>query len=216
MKILLPTHRCDPRQPPNQSLERPALRRCAAASILITVLSTEPQPRSQSGRSLCLVRRHSRPMMKHFWRVLNTALLIFCAWTGYWTVAPERVNDRGFIRSDIPVGPDYPPITFSCLAIFLMLGIFSFVTFRRACRKGSSFRWPGWDRNPFRELSDPIQALVIPLIALLTGTVVATLRFLFGPTLGAGAIIFLWSWDIGIVVGALIAYAIYRPRIVIA
>ena len=152
--------------------------------------------------------------MKYVWRTLNTALVIFCAWSGYWAVAPERVNDSGFIRSVVPVGPGYPPISFSCLVIFIMFGIYSFVTFRRACRTGSSFRLPSWDRNPFRELSDPLQALVIPLIALLAGTVAATLRFLFGSSLGLGAILFLWAWDIGLLLGALIAYVIYRPRIV--
>ena len=153
--------------------------------------------------------------MKHFWRVVNTALIGFCAWSGYWAVAPERLQDRGFIRSVVPVGPGYPPIGFSCLVVALMFGIFSFLTFRRACRQGSTFRSPSWDRNPFRELADPLQALVISLVALLAGTVAATLRFLFGPTLGLGAIIFLWSWDLSILVGALIGYAIYRPRIVV-
>jgi hypothetical protein len=153
--------------------------------------------------------------MKYFWRVVNVALVAFCGWSGYWAVAPERADDRGFIRSGVPIGPGYPPITFSCLVTFLMFGIYSFVTFRRACAKGSTFRFSSWDRNPFRELGDPLQALVVPLIALLTGTVAATLRFLFGSTLGLGAILFLWSWDVGILVGALIAYALDRPRIII-
>src|SRR5918996_4194509 len=126
--------------------------------------------------------------MKHFWRAVNTALVVFCGWSGYWAVARERLDDRGFIRSVVPVGPGYPPISFSCRVIFLMLSIYSFLTFRRACRKGSSFRFPSWDRNPFRELGDPLQALVIPLIALLAGTLAATVRFLFGSTLGLGAI----------------------------
>jgi hypothetical protein len=153
--------------------------------------------------------------MKHLWRALNVSLVAFCAWSGYWAVAPERAYDRGFIRSVVPVGPDYPPITFSCLVIFLMFGIYSFVTFRRACHKGSSFRLPSWDRNPFRDVGDPLQALVIGLTALLAGTIAATLRFLFGSSLGLGAIVFLWSWDIGILLGALIAYLLYRPRIVV-
>jgi hypothetical protein len=96
-----------------------------------------------------------------------------------------------------------------------MLGIYSFVTFRRACHKGSRFRLPSWGRNPFRDVADPLQALVIGLIALLAGTVAATLRFVFGSTLGLGAILFLWSWDVGLLLGALLAYALYRPRIVI-
>ena len=154
--------------------------------------------------------------MKHLWRMLNLLLVVFGAWSGYWAVAPERLHDHGFIRSVVPVGPDYAPITFSTVVVSVMFGIYSFVTFRRACRKGSSFRWPSWDRNPFRELSDPLQALVIPLIALLAGTVAATLRFLFGATLGFGAIVFLWSWDISILLGAIVGYVLYRPRIVVA
>jgi hypothetical protein len=136
--------------------------------------------------------------MKYFWRAVNVSLIAFCAWSGYWAVAPERLHDRGFVQSVVPVGPGYPPISFSWLAIFLMMGIYSFVTFRRACRKGSNFRLPSWDRNPFRELGDPLQALVIPLIALLAGTLAATLRFLFGSSTGLGAILFLWSWDVGL------------------
>ena len=153
--------------------------------------------------------------MKHFWRALNTALITFCTWSGYWAVAPERLNDRGFIQSIVPIGQGYPPIGFSCLVVFLMFGIYSFLTYRPAWRQGGPFRLPSWDRNPFRVASDPLQALVITLIALGSGTVAATLRFLFGSTLGLGAILFLWSWDIGILVGALIAYALFRPRIVV-
>jgi hypothetical protein len=153
--------------------------------------------------------------MKYFWRALNISLAVFCAWSGYWAVAPERLHDRGFIRSVVPVGPDYAPIGVSSVVVFVMFGIYSFVTFRRAYRKGSSFRLPSLDRNPFRELGDPLQTLVIPLIALLTGTVAATLRFLFGSSLGLGAILFLWAWDIGLLFGALIAYVVYRPRIVV-
>ena len=153
--------------------------------------------------------------MKQFWRVLNISLVVFCAWSGYWGVAPERLHNRGFIGSGVPMGPDYPPISFSSVVVFVMFGIYSFVTFRRAYRKGSIFRLPSWDRNPFRELGDPLQALVIPLIALLACTVAATLRFLFGSSLGLGAILFLWAWDIGLLLGALFAYVIYRPRIVV-
>ena len=150
--------------------------------------------------------------MKHFWRAVNIGFVAFCAWSGYWGVAPERAYDH---RSVVPVGPGYAPISFSCVVIFLMCGIYSFVTFRNACLQGSTFRLPSLDRNPFRPLSDPLQALVIPLTALLAATVVATVRFLFGSSLGLGAIVFLCSWDIGILVGALIGYAIYRPRIVV-
>ena len=150
--------------------------------------------------------------MKHFWRVVNIALVGFCAWSGWWGVAPERAYDH---RSVVPVGPGYAPISFSCIVVFLMFGAYSFLTFRNACLHGSAFRLPSWDRNPFRSLSDPLQALVIPLIALLAATVVATVRFLFGSTLGLGAIVFLCSWDIGALGGALIGYATYRPRIVV-
>src|SRR5205809_2054860 len=136
--------------------------------------------------------------MKHFWRTVNIAFVGFCAWSGYWGVAPERAYDRGFARSVVPVGPGYPPISFSCVVISLMFGIYSFVTFRNACLQGSTFRLPSLDRNPFWPLSDPLQALVIPFTALLAATVVATVRFLFGSTLGLGAIVFLCSWDIGI------------------
>jgi hypothetical protein len=153
--------------------------------------------------------------MKHFWRGLNIALIVFCAWSGYWAVEPERANDHGFVRSVVPVGPGYPPITFSCVVIFLMFGIYSFLTFRRAFLQGSTFRFPSLDRNPFRDIGDPLQALVIGLIALFAGTVAATLPFLFGSSLGLGAILFLWVWDIGLLLGALIAYVIYRPRIVV-
>jgi len=153
--------------------------------------------------------------MKHFWRAINVSLVVFCAWSGYWAVAPERAYDRGFIRSVVPVGPDYAPIGFSTVIVSVMFAVYSFMTFRRAYRKDISFRFPSWDRNPFRDLGDPLQALVIQLTALLAGTVAATLRFLFGSTLGVGAIVFLWSWDIGLLLGALIAYVIYRPRIVV-
>ena len=151
--------------------------------------------------------------MKHFWRAVNIAFVGFCAWSGYWGVAAERAYDH---RSVVPVGPGYPAVSFSCVVVFLMFGIYSFITFRNGCLHGSAFRLPNWDRNPFRRLSDPLQALVIPLIALLAATLVATVRFLFGATLGLGAIVFLWSGNIGILVGVLIAYAIYRPRIVVA
>jgi hypothetical protein len=150
--------------------------------------------------------------MKHFWRAVNIAFVGFCAWSGYWGVAAERAYDH---RSVVPVGPGYPAISFSCVVIFLMSGIYSFITFRNGCLHGSAFRLPSWDRNPFRTLSDPLQAIGIPLIALVAATVVATVRFLFGSTLGLGDIVFLCSWDIGMFVGALIAYAIYRPRIVV-
>jgi len=152
--------------------------------------------------------------MKHFWRAMNVSLIVFCAWSGYWAVAPERLNDHGFIRSVVPVGPNYAPISFSSAVVFVMFGISSFVAFRRACLKGSSFYLPSWDRNPFREVGDPLQALVISLIGLVSGTVAATLRFLFGSSLGLGAILFLCAWDIGLLLGAVIGYVIYRPRIV--
>jgi hypothetical protein len=153
--------------------------------------------------------------MKYLWRILNAALVILCTWSGYWAVAPERLNDRGFIQSAVPVGPGYPPIGFSCVVIFFFFGICSFLTYRPLWRRGGPFRLPSWDRNPVRAASDPLQGLVITLIALGSGTVAATLRFLFGSTLGLGAILFLWSWDIGILVGALIAYALFRPRVVV-
>src|ERR1700736_152659 len=144
--------------------------------------------------------------MKHFWILVNVLCVAFGAWSGYWAVAPERAYDRGFIQSVVPVGSGYPPIGFSCLVVFLMFAVYSFILIRRACHEEGTFRQPSWARNPFRGRSDPLQAFAFALIVLFAGTFAASLRFLFGATLGLGGILFLWSWDIGILLGALIAY----------
>lgn len=154
--------------------------------------------------------------VKHFWRTINLILVAVSAWSGYWAIAPERFDRGGFIQSLIPLGPDYPPIWQSSLVVFAITSLSAFVTLWQASRQHRPFRLPSWDRNPFREVSDPLQAIAAATVLVLVGTLVATLRFLFGSSLGVGAVLFLWSADLGLFLGAFLGFVTFRPAIVVA
>jgi len=140
--------------------------------------------------------------MKHFWVVLNSVLIALAFREGYLSLTPDRLRHTN---------PD--PVL--CLIILLAMPPFALwaVTYSIKRWKADPLPRPSWNRNPLRWRRDPLHALFVSTcIAVATALGSAVRQPTFGSvgfwTLGVYA-----CFAIGLFVGQILVYRIYRQRI---
>jgi hypothetical protein len=140
--------------------------------------------------------------MKYLWIALNSTLVAVSLWDGYESLTPDRLLHKN-------------PDAIFCLAILLTLPVFSLGIVEYSIKRWKVDRLPRptWSRNPFNWWGDPLQSLFITTCimgAMSIGS--ATQRPVFG-SVGFWMLAAYCCFTIGLSVGQILVYRIYRERI---
>lgn len=141
--------------------------------------------------------------MKQFWFVLNLTLIALALRRGYLSLTPDKLRHTN-------------PGPILCLILLLLLPLFAIWTVSYSIRrwKADPLPRPSWFRNPLRLWRrDPLQALFIStciMAAMAMGSAVQ--RPAFG-SVGFWTLGVYVSISVGLFVGQILVYRIYRERI---
>ncbi|SRR6266403_3798518 len=140
--------------------------------------------------------------MKYFWIILNLMLVALGFWGGYKSMAPDRLNHT---NAD----------AVACLVILLAMPLFAVMSVGYSIRrwKSDQLSRPSWSRIPLNWWRDPLQSLSIMMCIMAAMAIGAALQH---PALGS---VGFWTlgvyacFAIGLFVGQILVYRIYRQRI---
>jgi hypothetical protein len=138
--------------------------------------------------------------LKFLWLIVNVAAIPLGCWTGYAEMAPERLRGTN-------------PDQYLCLAVIIGMPLFVVGMLWTARSRCSSFRRPSWYRNPFR-WNDPLQALFITTLAMFGWAIGCQIRISGSGSIGFWTVMTYWCIFIGLVIGQVLGYLIFRKRIV--
>jgi hypothetical protein len=141
--------------------------------------------------------------MKNIWYIVNTVLVTLALRDGYTSMAPESLRHTN-------------PEPLLCVIILLIMPFFALGSVYYSIRRWKHDRLarPTWDRNPLNWWHDPLQSLFISTCVMAATAIGAALR---RPVIGS---VGFWtfggycSFAIGLLVGQLLVYRIYRGRII--
>ena len=140
--------------------------------------------------------------MKYLWIALNSILIVVAFWDGHDSLAPSRLLHKN-------------PDSILCLIILLIMPVFALGTVEFSIRgwNVSRFARPSWNRIPFNWWGDPLQSLF--MTTCITGSMAvggATQYPSFG-SVGFWMLGVYCCSAIGLLVGQILVYRIYRQRI---
>jgi hypothetical protein len=138
----------------------------------------------------------------NLWGIVNLVLIADAFREGYLALAPDRLRHTN-------------PDALLCLIILLVMPLFALwaVTYSIRRWKADPLPRPSWNRNPLRWWRDPLQALFV-LTCIMTAT--ATGSSVRQPTFGSVGFWTLGMYAclaVGLLVGQILVYRIYRQRI---
>jgi len=140
--------------------------------------------------------------MKYFWIMLNSTLVALSFWDGYKSMTPDALRRTN-------------PDAVLCLIILLIVPVFALGIVEFSIRRWKVDRLsrPALNRNPFNWWGDPLQSLFIST-CLMGATAIgsATQHPIFG-SIGFWTLGVYSSFAIGLLVGQILVYRIYRQRI---
>ena len=140
--------------------------------------------------------------MKTIWSFLNTALVTLGLWGGYRSTEPGSLQQASA-----------DPMLW--LVILLVMPLFSIGSVYYSTRRWrSTLPRPSWDRNPVNWWPDPLQSLFFSMCFMATMAIGAELR---RPAIGSAGFWMVGIYSsaaIGLGVGQLFVYRIYRRHIV--
>jgi hypothetical protein len=139
----------------------------------------------------------STRVARTFWIVANTALVLGAFWTGYSEMSPAKLRGTN-------------PDQYLCLAILICMPL-SVVLAIGA--RHESLRRPSWDRSPFFLGRDPLQAVFVTTLIMFAVSVGSSLRISGAGAVGRWTVATYWSILVGLILGQIIAYIMYRDRI---
>jgi hypothetical protein len=139
---------------------------------------------------------------RYFWVMLNSVLIALSFGEGYVSLTPGRLRHTN-------------PGPILCSIILLITPLFVIWTVAYSIRRWESdpLRRPSWGRNPLNWWCDPLQALFISTNVLAAMAIGGALQ---QPTFGS---VGFWTvgvyacFAIGLFVGQILVYRIYRQRI---
>jgi len=140
--------------------------------------------------------------MKYFWILLNSTLVAWSAWGGYKSMTPEALRHTN-------------PDPAACLSILLIMPVFSLLTVGYSIKrwKVDRFSRPTWNRNPFDWWGDPLEALFFSTCSTAAAAIGSAIqRPAFG-SVGFWTLGVYTSFAIGLSVGQILVYRVYRQRI---
>jgi tellurite resistance protein TehA-like permease len=143
--------------------------------------------------------------MKNIWYVTNIALVILALWFGYSSLSPEKLRHTN--RDAI-----------SCGVILLVMPLFSIGSVGYSIRRWNHNRLarPSLGRYPGNWWYDPLQCLFISTCGMASMGIGSALRH---PTIGS---VGFWMFAVyacmalGLLVGQVLVYRIYRENIIAA
>jgi hypothetical protein len=141
-------------------------------------------------------------LMKYFWAVLNSALVALGLWGGYNSTKPENLRHTN---------PD--PIL--CLVVLLIMPLFALGSVRYAIRrwKEDSLQRPSWTRNPLNWWGDPLQSLFVSTCFMGAMTMGSSVRHPAFRSVGFWTLGVYACIVVGLSVGQILVYRIYRQHI---
>ena len=143
--------------------------------------------------------------MKNSWYVVNVALVALALLGGYQSLAPERLRHTN-------------PDGIACGLILLVIPLFAIGSVSYSIRRWNHSRLarPSFSRNPLNWWHDPLQSLFISTCIMVSTTIGSALRH---PAIGS---VGFWTlgvyacFALGLVVGQVLVYRIYRENIIAA
>jgi len=141
--------------------------------------------------------------MKYIWLIINVSLIIFSAFGGYSLMSPERLQHMN------------PDIIY-CLIILVIMPLFSLGTVYYSISSGKceTLLRPSWDRHAVNWWYDPLQSLFIFNFVCAGLVIGSSLRLSNGNETGFWLFVSFCCMAIGLLIGQLLIYRIFRARIV--
>ena len=143
--------------------------------------------------------------MKNIWYVVNITLVALALLGGYESQAPERLRHTN-------------PDAIVCGLILVVTPLFAMWSVSNSIRRWNHNRLarPSLSRNPLNWWHDPLQSLFISMCVMVSTAIGSALR---RPTIGS---VGFWTlavfacFALGLLVGQILVYRIYRENIVAA
>jgi|HubBroStandDraft_6_1064221.scaffolds.fasta_scaffold103702_2 hypothetical protein len=143
--------------------------------------------------------------MKKIWLVINTALVTLALLDGYKSLSPEKLRNKN---------PD------AILCCFILLGAPLFallaVGFSIQYWKQNNLARPSFDRNPLNWWGDPLQSLFISTCVMAATAIGSAVRRPTIGTVGFWTVAVYTCFALGLVIGQILVYRIYRENIIVA
>ena len=143
--------------------------------------------------------------MKNVWYAINLALVALALPGGYESMAPEKLRHAN------------PDVIF-CSLILVITPLFAIASVGYSIRRWNHARLarPSLNRNPLNWWHDPLQSLFISTCVMASAAVGSAFR---RPTIGSVGFWLLASYvcfAIGLLVGQILVYRVYRQNIIAA
>jgi hypothetical protein len=140
--------------------------------------------------------------MRYFWTILNFTLVALAFWGGYNSMAPDRLRHTN---------PD--PV--ACLSILLAMPLFAVWIVRYSIRRWKSdpLSRPSKSRNPFNWWRDPLQSLFVTTCIMAAMAIGSAVQHPAFESVGFWTLGVYCSFTIGLLVGQILVYRIYREHI---
>ena len=143
--------------------------------------------------------------MKSIWYVINIALVTLAFPGGYNSLSPEKL-------------PNKNPDAIFCGAILLLTPLFAIWSVQYSIQRWNHSRLarPTLSRNPFNWWHDPLQSLFISTCMAISTAIGSALRHPSLGSVGFWMVAFYTSCALGLLVGQILVYRIYRENIIAA
>jgi hypothetical protein len=143
--------------------------------------------------------------MKNIWYVINIAMVTLAFPGGYNSLSPEKLQHTN-------------PDAIFCGAILLIMPLFAIWSVQYSIQRWnhSTLARPTLSRNPFNWWHDPLQSLFISTCIMVSTAIGSVLR---RPTIGSVGFWTLAAYvcsALGLLVGQILVYRIYRENIIAA
>jgi hypothetical protein len=143
--------------------------------------------------------------MKNIWYVVNIALVILAFPGGYNSLSPEKLLNKN-------------PDAIFCGAILLTTPLFAIWSVQYSIQRWNQRKLarPTLSRNPFNWWHDPLQSLFISTCIGISSAIGSALRHPSLGSVGFWMVAFYTSFALGLLVGQILVYRIYRENIIAA
>ena len=143
--------------------------------------------------------------LKYLWWVINTGLAVASLFAGYNSMQPAQLSHEN------------PDLIF-CIATLVTTSLAPLGGVAYAVKRYgaySSFRRPSWGRSPLNPnfWEDPLQSLFITTMMMLATAIGASIWWPAFGSVGFWTVSFYFCFVLGLAVGQLLVYRIYRKRI---
>ena len=140
--------------------------------------------------------------MWRVWAGLNILLIALSVWTGYFEMEPERLTRAN-------------PDALFCTAVLIGMILFCLgsVWYAISGAKQTTLRRPSWRRFSIDWWRDPLQCLFLACCFTGAMSIGAAFRLRGATQTGLWMFVFFLCMFLGLLIGQLFVYAVYRERI---